>query len=617
MRRGDAVLLGVSGALLLAVAIPVVAQGGPESLLPPGFGEPDAAPPATQPGGSAPSSPSGGAPFDVPAPSLLPPGAATAALPPLPDLAANAAEAEVKDPAEYDLPPTARRSLDQVGPLTPESGGVSAGAYGAVRGQFLTGLMRTTRAPLVSRWASILLRRVLLSGTATPPGVNGADLVAERAALLLRMGEADAARLLVQSVDSANYTPRLYAVAMDAYLAAADPAGFCPLVGEAVIATQDPRWQMAQAICASFSGDQGQATSYLNQAQRQSKLRGIDYRLAEKTVGAGPNSRRSVKIEWDGVGQLDTWRFGLATATNVEIPIALFSGGASDTMRAWEARAPALSPGRRLAGVAAASRLGVFSGDALASYYAGFGEPVDGDLPPPPDLYETFRRAYAGETVGARVLAMHAFWSMAPADGSAVGPGGVSYGALPPIARAAAALPPSAEAGSDVPWLLAAMFAGGYDRNAAAWTRAVDAMEGEGKERAWALLAVGLPDAGMARRDRIDAFVAADESEDKVASRMLVAALVGLGRLPADQAGDIGSGLGMRGPARSRWALALQTAAAARQKATVALLAAVGMQTRRWDQLPPEHLGAILSAMRASGLEPEARMIAAEAMTRL
>ena len=617
MRKGDAALLGLSGALLLAVAIPVVAQGGPESLLPPGFGEPDAPQPAgPQPGGSAPSGPSA-APSDVPAPSLLPPGSTAAALPPLPDLAANAAEAEAKDPDEYDLPPTARRSLEQVGPLTAESGGVSPNAYGRVRGPFLTGLMRTTHAPLVSRWASILLRRVLLSGTATPPDVNGADLVAERAALLLRMGEADAARLLVQSVDAANYTPRLYAVAMDAYLAAADPAGFCPLVADAVVATPDPRWQMAQAICASFSGDQGQATSFLNQAQRQSKLRGIDYRLAEKTVGAGPNSRRSVKIEWDGVGQLDTWRFGLATATNVEIPLALFAGAASDAMRAWEARAPALSPGRRLAGVAAASRLGVFSGDVLAGYYAGFGEPVDGDQAPPADLYDTFRRAYAGETVGARVLAMHAFWSMAPADGSAVGPGGVSYGALPPLARAAAALPPSAEAGTDIPWLLGAMFAGGYDRNAAAWVRAVEAMEGEGKTRAWALLAVGLPDAGMAGRDRVDAFVAADESEGKIASRMLVAALAGLGRLPADQARDIGSGLGMRGPVRSRWALALGQAAAARQKATVALLAAVGMQTRRWDQLPPEHLGAILSAMRASGLEPEARMIAAEAMTRL
>ncbi|WP_407696229.1 hypothetical protein [Sphingobium sufflavum] len=612
----------MSGALLLAVAIPVVAQGGPESLLPPGFGDPEpSTPAASQPGPSSSSSSgasgSGGSGPSSSATNLVPPTAL--ALPSTGDLA-NMAEAEEKDPAVYDLPPTARRSLDQVGPLTVESGGVSPGAYGAVRGEFLTHVMRASRAPFVSRWASITLRRVLLSGTATPSDVNGADLAAERASLLLRMGEADAARLLVQSVDAANFTPRLYAVAMDTYLATADPAGFCPLAPEAAVRTDDPRWPMAQAICASFSGDQGTASSLLNQAQRRGRLRGIDYRLAEKAVGSGPNSRRSVKIEWDGVDRLDNWRFGLATATNVEIPAPLYPGATSgfgDALRAWEARAPALSLTRRLAGVTTAARLGVFSGDTLVGYYARLGDPTD-DQQPPASLYESFRLSYAGETVGERIKGMRTFWTMVPADGAALGPGGVSFAALPVLSRAAAALPPSAEAGTDTPWLLAAMFTGGYDRNAARWVRAVDAMEGEGRERAWALLAVGLPDtsAGVGR-DRIDAFVEADASEDKVASHMLVAALMGLGRLQGDAASALLTDLDMQVASRSRWAQAIALAAQHRQKATVALLAAVGMQARGWAQLPPEHLFAILSAMRQVGLEAEARMIAAEAITRL
>lgn len=618
MRRGDAALLGLSGALLLAVAIPVVAQNGPTSLLPPGFGEPDSASP---PAASQPSTPSGQSGSTgtgvVPAPNLLPPTGL--ALPSAIDLA-NVSEADVKAPEVYDLPPSARRSLDQVGPLTVATGGVSPGAYGDARGQFLIVLMRASQAPFVSRWASITLRRVLLSGTTTPSGVDGADLVAERASLLLRMGEADAARLLVQSVDAANFTPRLYTVAMDSYLATADPAGFCPLATDAATRTDDPRWQMAQAICASFSGDQGTATSLLNQAQRRGKLRGIDYRLAEKAVGSGPNSRRSVKIEWGGVGQLDSWRFGLATATNVEIPATLYPGVNSrtgDAMRAWEARAPALSLTRRLAGVAAASRLGVFSGDTVAGFYARLGDPTD-DQQPPANLYEAFRQSYAGETVGERITGMRSFWSITPADGAMVGPGGISFAALPALSRAAASLPPSAEAGADTPWLLAAMFAGGYDRNAARWVRAVEAMEGDGRDRAWALLAVGLPDvtAGISR-DRIDAFVEADTSEEKIASRMLVASLMGLGRLTGDQASSLVADLEMNFAPRSRWARTIGLAATHRQKATVALLAAVGMQTRQWAQLPPEHLFAILSAMRQVGLEAEARMIAAEAITRL
>src|SRR3546814_5878236 len=50
--------------------------------------------------------------------------------------------------------------------------------------------MKATRAPVISRWASILLRRTLLSEVNTPANVNGADWAAERAWLLLRMGEA-------------------------------------------------------------------------------------------------------------------------------------------------------------------------------------------------------------------------------------------------------------------------------------------------------------------------------------------------------------------------------------------------------------------------------------------
>jgi hypothetical protein len=610
MRKADLGFLGVAGALLLAGAIPVIAQRGPESLLPPGFGE------QAEPGQPEPLLPEGATPRPAQngaAPTL--PGSTPSLTLNLPDEEelANAAEADEELREKYDMPPASRRSLARIGPLTGATGGVSPEAFGRVRGQFMIGLMRSARAPFVSRWSSILLRRVLLSGIATPHDVNGADLAAERASLLLRMGEADAARMIVQSVDAGNFTPRLYDVAMQTYLATADPAGLCPLLPRAAETSRDARWVMAQAICASFSAEQGTATSFLNQVAHQGRMGGIDYRLAEKTVGAGPNSRRSVKIEWDGVDRLDSWRFGLATATNVEIPAPLYLT-AGDQVRAWEARAAILPLVRRVPAAATAARLGVFSGAALTDFYTQLGTIDDEGVPS--DLVDAFRTAYAGETAAARISAMRAFWTMAPADGSALGPNGVSYAALPALARAAAALPPTVEAGADLPWLLAAMFAGGYDRNAARWVSVVN--DGAGNERAWALLAVGLPDgsAGISG-NRIDAFVSADESEGKAASKMLAAALIGLGRLSGDDGRALAETLEMRTAPNSRWARELANAAARREKGTVALLAAIGLQTRSWSRLPPEHLAVILSALRQVGLEPEARMIAAEAITRL
>ncbi len=67
--------------------------------------------------------------------------------------------------------------------------------------------MRRMDTPFASRWAQIGLRNVLLAKTPGPADVNPVDWAAERAWLLLRMGEADASRLLIASVD----TDRLHA----------------------------------------------------------------------------------------------------------------------------------------------------------------------------------------------------------------------------------------------------------------------------------------------------------------------------------------------------------------------------------------------------------------------
>jgi hypothetical protein len=601
----------------VALAIPVLAQSGPESLLPPGFGDQPAAQPARPQSPQASPAPSTAA-TTSPTP-ILPDSqaveAAAALLPPAPNGVANAAAAD-EIAEKYDLPQSARRSLDVIGPLTPDLGGLGQTAFGQTSGQGLARVMQATRAPFLSRWASILARRTLLSQTDTPGDINGADWVAERAWLLLRMGEADNARLLIQGVDSDQFTRRLYSVAMQAQLASADPAGFCPLLPRARDFSDEPGWFMAQAICASFAADQGTASALLNQAQRRGIARGIDYRLAEKTVGAGPNSRRSVKIEWDGITNLTTWRFGLATATNVEIPAALYATVGSQ-VRAWEARAPSLSLVQRLPGTAAATRLGVFSGAASLSYYAALAS-SDGADDAATERGTFLRQAYAGESIRARIDGMRSFWQIQPTDGWFAGPQGVNYGVLPVIARAAAILPATAGSGEDTPWLVAAMLSGGYDRSAARWTATLDRVDGAARERTWALLATGLEAPRLdLSASRIDAFVSADGSERQLLGHCLVAALGGLDRLPAADRARLLQEAGINPASRRPWARGIMAAAQRGERGTVGLLAAVGMQGSNWRMLPPEQLYFVVSALRQVGLDNYARMIAAEAMARI
>jgi hypothetical protein len=574
-------------------------EAAPESLLPPGFGEPPPpapkAPPADRPD-APPQSPSSPAP---PSPPSARPTAPSPLAVEVEDSAAEDLEALARQnlPPPIEIPEESRRPTNPVGPLRAGNWGLGLDAFGNANGRFLSGLMGRLNAPLPSRWTSILLRRALLSEASAPPQVNEVDWVAERAWLLLRMGEADSARMLVQAVDVDRFTPRMFSVAVQAALATADPAALCPLVGPGRKVSDQPVWPLADAMCASLEGDAARASQLIEQARRRSGT-SIDTLLTQKVIGAGTNTRGAVTIEWEGVDELNSWRFGLASATGLEIPGALMNRAGS-AVWAWQARAPMIPLEQRIPAAERAAALGVFSNASLVEMHSLLLDRTD-----PSEIEESIggrlRKAYVGGSVENRVDAMRDLWG---------GEGGDRYGRFILTAGAAARIPASAERGNRTDDLLGSMMSGGFDRLAAGWGPVADGLDGDDGHRAWSILAVGAP------RQVVD--LSAGRIEDFTDSagghrgRMLVAALAGLGRL------DDPLPYGVSPAPRSRWANIISAAARAGQPGTVALLAGVGMQTPSWRGVPPEHLYHIVRALKEVGLEYEARMIAAEAMTRL
>lgn len=587
-------LLLLAGGAALVFAIPAAGQRekAPESLLPPGFGEPP--PPAPKEpapdNGASPATPT-----PPPPPSSVPvaPGALPVQDSALEDLEALA---EQKLPPPIEVPEASRRPTNPVGPLRPDNWGLGLDAFGHADGRFLSGLMGRLNAPLPSRWTSILLRRALLSEAAAPPQVNDVDWIAERAWLLLRMGEADGARMLVQAIDIDRFTPRMFTVAVQVALATADPAALCPLVGPGRKISDQPVWPLADAMCASLEGDAARASQLIEQARRRSGG-GIDTLLAEKVIGAGTNTRRAVTIEWQGVDELSSWRFGLASATGLEIPAELMSR-AGPAVWAWRARAPMVPLEDRVAAAERAAALGVFSNASLVEMHSLIADRTD-----PSEIEgsigDRLRKAYVAGSTDDRVDAMRNLW----------GEGDGRYGRFVLTAAAAARIPPSGTYGNRADELLGSMMTAGYDRFAARWGSVADGLDGDDGERAWSILAVGAPSAVVdLSANRVEAFT---DAADGQRGRMLVAALAGLGRLPDPAA------YGVNPAPRSRWANLIAAAARAGQPGTVALLAGVGMQTPAWRGVPPEHFYHIVKALKDVGLEYEARMIAAEAMTRL
>ncbi len=603
--RSRRVILGaVSLVAVAAITIPELGQERPESILPPGFGDPALAPaptPAATPGrpAAAPTAPA------RPPVDLLPDlgSGLPADLPTELTDEAKAEEAQTAELEPYDLPQAARRSPSFVGVLNSGNGGLGTDSWGNARGRYLSILMRRMKAPVASRWGSILLRRALLTQTPAPRGVAGADWVAERAWLLLRMGEADSARLLVQGVDVDRFTPKLFQVAMQSALANADPAAMCPLADS--VPGNARAWMLARAMCAGLAGEPGTASALIDGARRGGGSGGIDVLLAEKVVGAGINGRRAVTIQWDGVNQMTAWRFGLANATDVALPDALFAT-VGPHVQAWQARAPMLSVDKRVGPASWAATLGVFSSAAYIDLYGALFDTTD-SADVQGSTAGRLRQAYMGDA-NNRMTALRALWSE-PTDPRE------RYARLVLTARAAARIVPNADYADDARNLIAAMLTAGFDTTAERWAEVANGARAG--DDAWALLAVGasrrVVDLGAAR---VDGYAKAQDDEGQAKARFVIAALAGLGRISAADADELNRAHGVGLGVQNSWTRAIQQAARDNQPATVALIAATGMQTRDWRRVPPAFLYQIVSALRRVGHEAEARMIAAEAISR-
>src|SRR6185369_15292039 len=393
-------------------------------------------------------------------------------------------EALPPPPPPVEYPAHARRDPWVVGRLDPVRIGLGESPWGGVSGLFLSTLMRRMDTPIASRWAHIALRNALLAKARAPRSVNPVDWSAERAWLLLRLGEADAGRMLVADVDTDRFTPKMTQVAVQSALANADPPALCPIEGGIRKYDQGIR-ALVSAMCASLSGEPESAAAQIDDARRHGRIGGIDLLLAQKVVGAGSNTGRAVTIEWDPVSRLTAWRFGLATATGMVPPDRLIKP-ASSQLRAFQARAPLLSADERLDSARIAAGLGVFSSQSMIDLYSAIYDSTDPSDLPTTDAW-LLRQAFVGKDRDSRIAAIRKLLDEGkdPLTKEA---------ARALVARAATRIDPDPSLGADVPELISAMLAAGYDRAAARWIGAIRRMEGEPGDRAWAMLVLSSSD---------------------------------------------------------------------------------------------------------------------------
>ncbi len=628
MKRNMA-LLALGSALALSSAL-VLAQNAPESLLPPGFDKPRAAPsratapqpparpaaaPVTVTRGSSAGGNGGAASISVPVVQPVPGGASAAAAPVLPAgvRIPTLQELEAMSPDELDqllglkprsdMPPAARRSLKQVGVLADYEGGLPAGALTRQSGALVRAALDGNKGQLVSRWGHILLRRALASRLDAPQGMNPADFAASRAALLVRMGEGEVARAVVQDVDAGNYTDSLTRAALDAYAFTADITGICPAITVQGGARKDAEWRVLRSVCQAFQGDGTAAMAQLDRMQGGGVWPKIDMLLAQKYAGAAGKSRRAVTIEWDGVSEMTPWRYAFTIATGLEPPAALMRN-APDRYAYVAALAPMVPLTTRAEGADKAAAAGILSSAAMVDLYSQIyaQDDITGDWA---DRAGLLRTAYTGEAASDRMAAISQLWDGAKDSR-------VRYSRLVLTAYAAARMPVDDSFADQSADLVASMLAAGLDGNALRW-----ASQAEVGSLAWAQLVLASPNRGNpVPSGALESFYSDDESDNYRKSRFLLAGLAGLGRVEQATAADFASKLEINLDRRTRWTRLIDQAADVNNPALVCFLAGVGMQGDGWDKMTSVHLYHIVSALNRVGLSAEARMIAAEAVAR-
>lgn len=607
-------LLGAAAIAILALPVlSLTAQPAPApSLLPEAFRTapppPSAAaqplPGVTTSPAPSPNTPASNAPSpNAPVPSAGAPDAAQPGEQPLPGTEAGSTQPPLlQAPLQNGIDPLAGAPLQnalRIGLYPAGQQGWSDSAFASSNGRFLAALMRRLQAPTASRWATISLRNALLTQADAPKAINSGDWVAARAGLLMRMGEIDGARALLDAMPIEANTAAASRVAGQAAMAAADIGALCPVARTGRQQSSDILWELALGMCAALEGDDISAAALFDSLRnRVTGVSPFDLRLAEGIAAAAGSGGRATNIAWSEAPPLTPYRFGVATASGVAIPDDAL-GALGPARHGWIVRQPGIAAAQRLAAFGPAAVQGTVSASEYVSAVSALA--ADGDAASPAALLRT---AFAGGGAGQRVAAMKAIWAT-PVPG--LSQEAARYAGYIQTAAAAARLPVTDDVAADSADIIASLLTSGNAGAARRWWPVARDAGGIVEARAWALLAAG--GALAATPDAFDNWRDETGADDAAAGRLL-GALKGLG-----VTADGGWPDDFVPTSNSSWSRAISAAAAAGRSGEVMVLVATGLQGA-WREVPPQHLLHITQALTKSGQRSVARRIAAEAVTR-
>lgn len=526
-------------------------------------------------------------------------------------LAAAAGAQEERAPGEpLPLPPEAQDGGavsvgrleavggDAAGALDPAAGGFAGNPWRGVPGGRAAALLERAPAPARSPAMNDLLRRLLASaGEPEPGGLAEGAFAARRAALLVRLGAFAEAARIAESVAAARWTRA------EVHFWRGENAPACALVRDAAGVEPAPEWRRALALCQALDGDSiGAELTLALLYDRADEADAPFLRLVGGLLG-------HVAAGGPALGDAAGFAATRAAGAALRPADAAALGPAA-------ARALALHPGAaaevRLAAAERAAATGALPPDELAAAYRRPAfledELAAADPAPGADAMARARllQAAAAADGERRAALLAALWTPAP-----------GWPGLGPLARAAEAAALEAAPGPRLarfaPVLARGLAAAGRGAAAAAWLRVLEDPEARWRAAPPVAAVGGGWDAAAAQRWLEEAPAGADPAHVERAFAVLDAA----GRNPGAEAWaafldaprdvtlaapNVGLRYGLRDAAR---------AGRAGEAVLYALIAIGAAGPAAANGLA---LGAAIRALRALGLEDDARALAVEAL---
>jgi hypothetical protein len=312
-------------------------------------------------------------------------------------------------------------NLDGIGLIDESRGGLPETMWKGSTRTVVDRLISLLPAPTTSPAARALSERVLTT-TATPP-VPGPEkpatsFVAQRAEKLMALGRNATAASLARAVPQREENETLSRVLLDAALLEYDNAGACQIVRRQIGKATTAYWQKALIFCQALAGEHDRAQLGLSLLREQ---RADDDQLFIRLINALEGDNRAIT----DVSKPTPLHLAMLRAARQQIPAAAVEGADAGVLR-MIAQSPNATQEIRLAAAEQAEAFGALSTEALIQVFEAVPftpEELSKAAPvvakaPRARAHAALYRAIKAQTVGAaRAEALTAGWDAARARG--------------------------------------------------------------------------------------------------------------------------------------------------------------------------------------------------------